>query len=76
LWCFLKIYIRAFQHASDLDDIVEEKLLIGDRPKKSPEPEVQLPLKERLAIRKPEEAAEVRYYHRSTIDVNHSSADA
>ncbi|OAX41971.1 hypothetical protein K503DRAFT_427433 [Rhizopogon vinicolor AM-OR11-026] len=59
LWYFLKIYIRAFQHASDLDDIVEEKLLIGDRPKKSSEPEVQLPLKERLAIRKPEEAAEL-----------------
>lgn len=59
LWYFIKIYIRAFQHASDLDDIVEEKLLIGDRPKKSPEPEVQLPLRERLAIRKPEEAAEL-----------------
>jgi N-terminal acetyltransferase B complex non-catalytic subunit len=59
LWYFIKIYIRALQHASDLDDIVEEKLLIGDRPKKSPEPEVQLPLRERLAIRKPEEAAEL-----------------
>jgi N-terminal acetyltransferase B complex non-catalytic subunit len=62
LWSFLKIYIRAFQHASDLDDIVEEKLLIGDRPKKSSDPEVQLPLGERLAIRKPEEAAEVNSY--------------
>ncbi|KAF9227685.1 hypothetical protein BS17DRAFT_774157 [Gyrodon lividus] len=59
LWSFLKIYIRAFQHASDLDDIVEEKLLIGDRPKKSPDPEVQLPLRERLAMRKPEETAEL-----------------
>ncbi|KAG1756688.1 N-acetyltransferase B complex non catalytic subunit-domain-containing protein [Suillus paluster] len=59
LWYFIKIYIRAFQHASDLDDIVEDKLLIGDRPKKSPEPEVRLPLRERLAIRKPEEAAEL-----------------
>jgi N-terminal acetyltransferase B complex non-catalytic subunit len=59
LWSFLKIYIRAFQHASDLDDIVEDKLLIGDRPKKSPEPEVQLPLQERLAMRKPEESAEL-----------------
>lgn len=55
----MKIYIRAFQHASDLDDIVEEKLLVGDRPKKSSDPEVQLPLQERLAMRKAEEVAEV-----------------
>ncbi|KAI0345163.1 hypothetical protein BDW22DRAFT_1354055 [Trametopsis cervina] len=33
LSAFLKIYIRAFQQASDLDDTVEDKLLIGDRPK-------------------------------------------
>lgn len=59
LWSFLKIYIRAFQHASDLDETVEEKLLIGDRPKKSPDPETNLPLSQRLAIRKPEEAAEL-----------------
>jgi len=59
LWSFLKIYIRAFQHASDLDETVEEKLLIGDRPKKSPDPETNLPLSQRLAIRKPEEVAEV-----------------
>ncbi|KAG1817547.1 N-acetyltransferase B complex non catalytic subunit-domain-containing protein [Suillus subaureus] len=58
LWYFIKIYICAFQHASDLDDIVKEKLLIGDQPKKSPEPEVQLPLREHLAVRTPEEAAE------------------
>lgn len=29
----LKVYIRVFQQSSDLDDTVEEKLLIGDRPK-------------------------------------------
>ncbi|KIJ16949.1 hypothetical protein PAXINDRAFT_168389 [Paxillus involutus ATCC 200175] len=68
LWSFLKIYIRAFQHASDLDDIVEEKLLIGDRPKKSSDPEVQLPLGERLAIRKPEEAAELTPEELQLID--------
>ena len=55
----MKIYIRAFQHASDLDDIVEEKLLVGDRPKKSSDSEVQLPLRERLALRRAEEIAEV-----------------
>lgn len=59
----MKVYIRAFQHASDLDDIVEEKLLVGDRPKKSSDPEVQLPLRERLALRKPEEIAEVIVSH-------------
>ncbi|KAH7913728.1 N-acetyltransferase B complex non catalytic subunit-domain-containing protein [Hygrophoropsis aurantiaca] len=59
LWVFLKIYIRAFQQASDLDDTVEDKLLIGDRPKQSNDPENKLPLKERLASRKPEELQEL-----------------
>ncbi len=59
LWVFLKIYIKAFQLASDLDDSVEDKLLIGDRPKPSHDPETQLPLKERLASRKHEEISEV-----------------
>ncbi|KAJ7111542.1 actin cytoskeleton organization protein [Mycena crocata] len=35
LCTFLKVYIRAFQQGSDLDDTVEEKLLIGDRPKQT-----------------------------------------
>lgn len=56
---FLKIYIRAFQIASDLDDAVEDKLLIGDRPKPSLDPESQLPLKDRLAKRKQQELDEV-----------------
>lgn len=55
----MKIYIRAFQLASDLDDTVEDKLLIGDRPKPSLDPENRLPLKERLAKRKAEELDEV-----------------
>ncbi|KAH0827176.1 N-acetyltransferase B complex non catalytic subunit-domain-containing protein [Lanmaoa asiatica] len=68
LWCFLKIYIRAFQHASDLDDIVEEKLLVGDRPKKSSDPEVQLPLRERLAMRRAEETAELTSEEAQLLD--------
>ncbi|KAF8447742.1 actin cytoskeleton organization protein [Boletus edulis BED1] len=68
LWCFLKIYIRAFQHASDLDDIVEEKLLVGDRPKKSSDPEVQLPLRERLALRRAEEIAELTSEETQLLD--------
>ena len=56
---FLKIYIKAFQLASDLDDSVEDKLLIGDRPKPSYDPETKLPLKERLVAKKQEEIAEV-----------------
>ncbi|KAI6036277.1 N-acetyltransferase B complex non catalytic subunit-domain-containing protein [Pisolithus microcarpus] len=68
LWSFLKIYIRAFQHASDLDETVEAKLLIGDRPKMSPDPETKLPLPERLAIRKSEEAAELTSEERQLMD--------
>ena len=56
---FLKIYIRALQQASDLDDTVEEKLLIGDRPKQSHDPENKIPLEERLVARKSEELEEV-----------------
>ncbi|TBU65814.1 N-acetyltransferase B complex non catalytic subunit-domain-containing protein [Dichomitus squalens] len=59
LWVFLKIYIKAFQLASDLDDTVEDKLLIGDRPKPSNDPETKLPLKDRLAARKQEEIDEL-----------------
>ena len=49
------MYIRAFQQASDLDDSVEDKLLIGDRPKPSNDPENQQPLRERLIKKKDEE---------------------
>ncbi|CCM04607.1 uncharacterized protein FIBRA_06789 [Fibroporia radiculosa] len=56
---FLKIYIRAFQAASDLDDTVEDKLLIGDRPKPSLDPDTRLPLKERLAKRTQDELDEL-----------------
>lgn len=59
LCVFLRVYIKAFQHASDLDDTVEEKLLVGDRPKQSNDPENKLPLQERLAARKPQELQEV-----------------
>ena len=55
----MKIYIKAFQLASDLDDSVEDKLLIGDRPKPSHDPETKLPRKERLAARKQEEIDEL-----------------
>ncbi|KAI0362109.1 actin cytoskeleton organization protein [Trametes cingulata] len=59
LWVFLKIYIKAFQLASDLDDTVEDKLLIGDRPKPSYDPETKIPLNERLATKKQEEIDEL-----------------
>ncbi|KAF7363508.1 Actin cytoskeleton organization protein [Mycena sanguinolenta] len=55
---FLKVYIRAFQQGSDLDDTVEEKLLIGDRPKHSSAYNKQT-LKDRLQQRKDEELAEL-----------------
>ncbi|KAG6874208.1 hypothetical protein C0995_003754 [Termitomyces sp. Mi166 len=46
---FLKVYIQAFQQGSDLDDSVEEKLLIGDRPKQSFGSDSRPPLRQRLA---------------------------
>jgi len=55
---FLKFYIRAFQQASDLDDTVEEKLLIGDRPKQTINKK-QAPLKERLVASDPDHLSEV-----------------
>jgi N-terminal acetyltransferase B complex non-catalytic subunit len=56
---FLRVYIRVFQQASDLDDTVEDKLLVGDRPKPTYNPEQKVPLKERLTMRKQEELNEV-----------------
>lgn len=63
------MYIRAFQQGSDLDDSVEEKLLIGDRPKQSADPEKRLPLKERLLQKKEETLANVSRtrYHQMFI---------
>jgi N-terminal acetyltransferase B complex non-catalytic subunit len=56
----MKSYIRALQQGSDLDDTVEEKLLIGDRPKLSNDPENKIPLKDRLVSRNDEERKDVR----------------
>ncbi|THG98979.1 hypothetical protein EW026_g3303 [Hermanssonia centrifuga] len=60
LWMFLKVYILACRHASDMDDTAEEKLVLGDRPKTNPNIEaVKLPLQERLAMRPQEELDEL-----------------
>ncbi|KAJ2932908.1 hypothetical protein H1R20_g4212, partial [Candolleomyces eurysporus] len=56
---FLKVYIRAFQQASDLDDTVEEKLLIGDRPKQTGDFDRSLSLRERLVERTDDEFSEL-----------------
>jgi N-terminal acetyltransferase B complex non-catalytic subunit len=56
---FLKVYIRAFQQASDLDDTVEEKLLIGDRPKQAVNANKKNSLKERLVEEDPDCLSEV-----------------
>ncbi|KAF7304820.1 Actin cytoskeleton organization protein [Mycena kentingensis (nom. inval.)] len=55
---FLKVYTRAFQHASDLDETVEEKLLIGDRPKQT-SPKAKIPLNERLRVHEEEDIVEL-----------------
>jgi N-terminal acetyltransferase B complex non-catalytic subunit len=59
LSAFLKIYIRAFQQASDLDDTVEDKLLIGDRPKPHIGNANKGPVKERVAEKSQDEIDEV-----------------
>ncbi|KAF5373874.1 hypothetical protein D9758_000631 [Tetrapyrgos nigripes] len=59
LWTFLKMYIRIFMMASDLDDSIEEKLLVGDRPKLSLDPEKRRPLKERIVDCKESELEEL-----------------
>lgn len=58
----MKVYIRTLQQASDLDDSVEERLLVGDRPKHTQGPENKTPLSDRLSQRNPEELSEVSRY--------------
>ncbi|KAF5377028.1 hypothetical protein D9757_007708 [Collybiopsis confluens] len=58
VWSLLKTYITAFSQASDLDDVVEEKLLVGDRPQVS-DAAKRGTLKERLAERDEEELSEL-----------------
>lgn len=59
LHLFLRLYIKAFQQASDLDDSVEDKLLIGDRPKPHHESTSNIGLNDRLAQRPQAELDEV-----------------
>lgn len=68
---FLKTYIRAFQQASDLDDTVEEKLLVGDRPKQIADSEKKLPLRERLLQRDPKESESVSILNDAYLDQSH-----
>ncbi|KAK7054789.1 mitochondrial distribution and morphology [Paramarasmius palmivorus] len=63
----LKLYIRAFTQASDLDDTVEEKLLVGDRPKVSPELDKQSTLKDRVKTRTDEELTELTPHEAALI---------
>lgn len=55
----LKVYIRALQQGSDLDDTVEEKLLIGDRPKQRIDLPSGLTLRDRLIEQSEEDLKEV-----------------
>lgn len=50
LHIYLKLYVRVFQHASDLSETVEEKLLVGDRPKRRDD-DKRPPLNERLSAK-------------------------
>ncbi|KAE9409642.1 actin cytoskeleton organization protein [Gymnopus androsaceus JB14] len=73
VWSFLKAYIKAFSQASDLDDVVEEKLLVGDRPQMSPDKRISL--KERLSERLEEELAELTSDELSLMSYGDALAD-
>ncbi|KAF9484719.1 hypothetical protein BDN70DRAFT_825243 [Pholiota conissans] len=75
LSAFLKAYIRIFQQASDLDDTVEEKLLIGDRPKPSAKINGNLSLRDRLVQRNPGDAASLTAEEARLIDYANALAD-
>ncbi|KAF8965269.1 actin cytoskeleton organization protein [Flammula alnicola] len=75
LSAFLKVYIRAFQQASDLDDTVEEKLLIGDRPKQTADFDKKLSLRDRLLQRSPAEATSLTPDEAQLIEYAHALAD-
>ncbi|KAH8106623.1 hypothetical protein DFH11DRAFT_1732703 [Phellopilus nigrolimitatus] len=64
---FLCIYIRVFLHASDIDGTVEEKLLIGYRPKVA-DISKKIPLKECMHGRKEPELNELTADKRKLID--------
>ncbi|KAF8625781.1 hypothetical protein AX15_005171 [Amanita polypyramis BW_CC] len=71
LSAFLRLYIRVLQEASDLDETVEEKLLIGDRPKQSS----KLPLKERLVTPREDELVELTEDERLLVEYGHAMAE-
>ncbi|KAG5635534.1 hypothetical protein H0H81_010946 [Sphagnurus paluster] len=75
LWTFLKLYIRALQQGSDLDETVEEKLLIGDRPKLRFDAGRHPLLRERLAEKSEEDLAELTRDERSFVDFATALAD-
>ncbi|KIY43365.1 actin cytoskeleton organization protein [Fistulina hepatica ATCC 64428] len=70
---FLKVYIRAFQQASDLDDTVEERLLIGDRPKQLIDSRETL--QDRLIHFTDEELAELTEEERRFVEFARALAD-
>lgn len=55
--------MKALKLASDLDASVEEKLLVGDRPKPSNLIDAEIPLMERLSTRNQEEMNEVDVFN-------------
>ncbi|KIM49319.1 hypothetical protein M413DRAFT_438506 [Hebeloma cylindrosporum] len=75
LQTFLKVYIRAFQQASDLDDTVEEKLLIGDRPKQTADFDRNLSLRDRLLQQNPSELANLTSDEAKLVEYARALAD-
>ncbi|KAF4576791.1 hypothetical protein EYR36_004771 [Pleurotus pulmonarius] len=75
LMILLRMYIRALQQSSDLDDTVEEKLLIGDRPKLAADSGNKAPLRDRLRERPQEDLAELTPDEVALLDFTTGLAD-
>ncbi|KAF7440734.1 hypothetical protein PC9H_001082 [Pleurotus ostreatus] len=75
LMTLLRMYIRALQQSSDLDDTVEEKLLIGDRPKLAADSGNKAPLRDRLRERPQEDLAELTPDEVALLDFTTGLAD-
>ncbi|KAJ3568563.1 hypothetical protein NP233_g5635 [Leucocoprinus birnbaumii] len=71
----LKVYIRAFQHSSDLDDTVEDRLLIGDRPKLRLDVPSGVTLQDRLVQRSEEDLKELTADEISLVEFAAGLAD-
>lgn len=71
---FLRLYIRALQQASNMDDTVEEKILVGDRPKMHVGSNA-VPLAERIRVLNEEDLTELTSSEKDLVAYGKAFAD-